>query len=113
MAIAARQLIHNAVREIGQVLVLRPDAKSPAASKQVEFVLASTQLKEQIATKCHIPTIAGEVSVSLIQAASAGGASAKGVHQSPPRGDDTVLLVSAPVISASEARPSVHPPPSA
>ena len=111
MPIAARQLIHNAVREIGQVLVLRPDAKSPAASKQVEFVLASTQLKEQIATKCHIPTIAGEVSVSLIQAASAGGASAKGVHQSPPGVDDTVSLVSAPVIAASEAAASVHPAP--
>jgi two-component system chemotaxis sensor kinase CheA len=77
MPIAARQLIHNAVREIGQVLVIRPDAKSPAASKQVEFVFAGTQSKEQIAAKCHIPTIAGEVSVSLIHAASSETVSAK------------------------------------
>jgi hypothetical protein len=60
MPIAARQLIQNSVREIGRVLVLRPDTKSPAASKQVEFVLASTQSKEQIAAKCHIPTIVGD-----------------------------------------------------
>jgi two-component system chemotaxis sensor kinase CheA len=71
MPIAARQLIHNAIRQLGQVLVIRPDAKSPAASKQVEFVFASTQTKEQIAAKCNIPTIAGEVTVNVMQASSA------------------------------------------
>ena len=70
MPIAARQLIQTAISGLGQVLVMRPDAKSPAASKQVEFVFASLQPKEQIAAKCHIPTIAGDVSVTLIQAAS-------------------------------------------
>jgi two-component system chemotaxis sensor kinase CheA len=70
MPIAARQMIQNAISGIGQVLVVRPDAKSPAASKQVEFVFASAQSKEQIAAKCQIPTIAGDVSVTLIQAAS-------------------------------------------
>jgi two-component system, chemotaxis family, sensor kinase CheA len=76
MPIAARQLIQNAIGGIGQVLVVRPDAKSPAASKQVEFVFASGQSKEQIAAKCHIPTIAGEVSVTLIEAPSAAKAAA-------------------------------------
>jgi len=70
MPIAARQLIQKAISGLGQVIVVRPDAKSPAASKQVEFVFASAQSKEQIAAKCHIPTIAGEVSVTLIQAAA-------------------------------------------
>jgi two-component system chemotaxis sensor kinase CheA len=86
MPIAARQLIHNAIREIGEVLVLRPDAKSPAASKQVEFVFASAQSKEQIANKCHIPTISGEISLSLIHAATAAKASAKndGPATAPP-----------------------------
>jgi len=55
MPIAARQLIKNAIGESGKVIVVRPDAKSPAATKQVEFVLASTQSQEQIASKCHIP----------------------------------------------------------
>ena len=70
MPIAARQLIQNAISTIGKVLVVRPDAKSPAASKQVEFVFASTQSKEAIAAKCQIPTIAGEVSVTLIESAT-------------------------------------------
>jgi two-component system chemotaxis sensor kinase CheA len=69
MPIAARQLIQTAISGIGQVIVVRPDAKSPAASKQVEFVFASAQSREQIAAKCQIPTIAGDVIVTLIQAA--------------------------------------------
>ena len=81
MPIAARQLIQNAIGGIGQVLVVRPDAKSPAASWQVEFVFASAQSKEQIAAKCHIPTIAGEISVIQIEAASPAKVSAKIAEQ--------------------------------
>jgi two-component system, chemotaxis family, sensor kinase CheA len=47
MPIAARQLIQNAVSSMSQVLVMRPDAKSPVAVKQVEFVLASSHAEEQ------------------------------------------------------------------
>jgi two-component system chemotaxis sensor kinase CheA len=68
MPIAARQMIQNAISGLGQVLVVRPDAKASAASKQVEFVFASLQPQDQIAAKCQIPTIAGDVSVTLIQA---------------------------------------------
>jgi len=88
MPIAARQLIQNAIKEIGQVLVVRPDAKSAAASKQVEFILATLQTKEQIAAKCHIPTIAGDINVTLIQAASAK-ASTKVAGQSAPTPEAT------------------------
>jgi two-component system chemotaxis sensor kinase CheA len=70
MPIAARQMLQNAISQIGQVLVVRPDAKSAAASRQVEFVFASVQTQEQIAAKCQIPTIAGEINVTLIQAAA-------------------------------------------
>jgi two-component system chemotaxis sensor kinase CheA len=77
MPIAARQLIQNAIRGIGQILVVRPDAKSAAASRQVEFIFASLQTQEQIASKCHIPTISGEINVTLIQAASQAKASGK------------------------------------
>jgi two-component system, chemotaxis family, sensor kinase CheA len=68
MPIAARQMIQNAISGIGQVLVVRPDAKSPAASKQVEFVFGSAQSEAQIAARCHIPTIASEASVTVIHA---------------------------------------------
>jgi two-component system chemotaxis sensor kinase CheA len=72
MPIAGRQLVHNAIGVMGPVLAVRPDAKSPAASKQVEFVLASVQTVEQISAKCKIPTIAGEVTVELMLEASPG-----------------------------------------
>jgi two-component system, chemotaxis family, sensor kinase CheA len=69
MPIAGRQLIQNAISGVGQVIVVRPDAKSPAATKQVEFVIASSQSEEQIAAKGRVPTIASDVSVILIAAA--------------------------------------------
>ena len=113
MPIAARQLIHNAVGQLGQVLVVRPDAKSPAASKQVEFVLASTQSEEQMVAKCHIPTIAGEVTVSRLHAPSR----AKAVAQSAGQAAEPTVDAAAPVISASATPASgpaatTHPAPS-
>src|SRR5208283_4278801 len=51
MPIAGRQLIHNALSSVGQVLAARPAAKSPAAARHVDFVLASVQPAEQIAAK--------------------------------------------------------------
>jgi two-component system, chemotaxis family, sensor kinase CheA len=66
MPIAGRQLAHNAVSTMGPVIAVRPDAKSPAAAKQVEFVLASVQSAEQIAAKCKIPTIVEEVTVEVM-----------------------------------------------
>ena len=109
MPIAARQLIQTAISGLGQVIVVRPDAKSPAASKQVEFVFASAQAKEQIAAKCHIPTITGEVSVTLIEAASNNKTSASVEQQiSPPAAEfapspgapEKQASMSAPVIAA-------------
>jgi two-component system, chemotaxis family, sensor kinase CheA len=70
MPIAGRQLVHNAIGSIGQVIAIRPDAKSPAAARQVEFVLASQQTFEKIAAKAKVPTIATEVTVELILAAT-------------------------------------------
>jgi two-component system, chemotaxis family, sensor kinase CheA len=70
MPIAARQMIQLAIGSLGRVLVVRPDPKSAAASKQVEFIFATLQSQEQIAAKCHIPTISGDVSLILIQAAT-------------------------------------------
>ena len=76
MPIAARQLIQNAIAGAGTIVTVRPEAKSAAAAKQVEFVLGSAQTAQQIAAKCRIPTIAGEVIVTLVQAALAPNASA-------------------------------------
>ncbi len=77
MPIAGRQLIQNATGSVGTVLAVRPDAKSAAASRQVEFVLASAETAEQIVAKCKIPTIAEEVTVDLMHARSESGAHAQ------------------------------------
>ncbi len=71
MPIAGRQLIHNALASTGQIIGVRPEANSPAASKQVEFVLGSTQTVEQISAKGRIPTIVGEVMIEMLLAPSA------------------------------------------
>ncbi len=99
MPIAARQLIQNAISGIGQLLVVRPDAKSPAASKQVEFVAASSQSEEQIAAKSRIPTITGDVSVTPLAAASAPKSSAKtktDAESAPQSADSTIELSATP-----------------
>jgi two-component system chemotaxis sensor kinase CheA len=70
MPIAGRQLIHNGVASVGQVIAVRPDAKSAAAGKQVEFVLASSEMVERIAAKCRIPTIAEDITVEELLAAN-------------------------------------------
>ncbi|MGA8503236.1 MAG: chemotaxis protein CheA [Candidatus Sulfotelmatobacter sp.] len=122
MPIAARQLIQNAISGIGQVIVVRPDAKSPAASKQVQFVFATTQSKEQIAAKCHIPTIAGDIAVTLIEApapkvsknvppttAPEGEVSAAALPAAPPAPPQVSASASAPPAPAEERAPAPEP----
>jgi two-component system chemotaxis sensor kinase CheA len=71
MPIAARQLIHNAVAAMGQIIAVQPDAKSPAAAKHVEFVLASAHSAEQVAAKCKIPTIVQDATAEVLLPANA------------------------------------------
>jgi two-component system, chemotaxis family, sensor kinase CheA len=83
MPIAGRQLVHNAISAMGPVIAVRPDPKSPAASKHVEFVLATVQTPEQIAAKCKIPTIVEEVAVEIMLAAAAAPKTAEPEPDSP------------------------------
>ena len=101
MPIAARQLIQNAIGGIGQILVVRPDAKSPAASKQVQFVVASSQAEGQIAAKARIPTITGDVSVTLIAAASPSKSSARTSAAAVPEASASATKTSTPASSAN------------
>src|SRR6266481_3292292 len=66
MPIAGRQLVQNALAAMGEVLAGRPEAGSPAATKQVEFLVASEQTGEQLSAKCQIPTIVASVKVELL-----------------------------------------------
>jgi len=99
MPIAGRQLVHNAVSSMGPVIAVRPDIKSPTATKQVEFVLASVQTAEQISAKCKIPTIVEEVTIEMILPASV---AAKPVE--PVGGPlDTPAAIPAETSAAAEA----------
>ena len=114
MPIAGRQLIHNALGQTGQIIAVRPDAKSPAAAKLVEFVVASTQSVEQIAAKARIPTIAEEVSVELILAPSSAeknAPNATGVLDDDgiEEGSPGTAAASAPGVSAPATGPSAIP----
>src|SRR5579864_9026529 len=71
MPIAGRQLVQNAIATMGPVIAVRPDAKSAAASKYVEFVLGTVQTADEIIAKCKIPTITEEVTIDVLMAASA------------------------------------------
>jgi two-component system, chemotaxis family, sensor kinase CheA len=86
MPIAGRQLIQNAIASMGPVLAVRPDSKSAAAAKQVEFVIATVQSAEQIIAKCKIPTIAQEVTVEVLYQGAAPGSQTANPAQaiSPP-----------------------------
>ncbi|MGB7821611.1 MAG: chemotaxis protein CheA, partial [Candidatus Sulfotelmatobacter sp.] len=108
MPIAARQLIQNAISGIGQVLVVRPDAKSPAATKQVEFVFATSHSEAQIAAKSRIPTIAADVIVTLIVAASRAKSSGT-LNHDRPAADSPSLLEAAHPISQTSATQSSAP----
>ena len=66
MPIAGRQLVQNALASLGDVLAARPEAGSPAASKLVEFLLATEKTGEEISAKCRIPTIVASVKADLL-----------------------------------------------
>ncbi len=66
MPIAGRQLVQNALAGLGEVLAARPEAGSPAATKQVEFLVATSRTAEEISVKCRIPTIVASVKTDLL-----------------------------------------------
>jgi len=101
MPIAGRQIIHNAVASVGQVLAARPEANSPAASKQVELVVASRQPQDQIAAKCRIPTIASEISVTLMPGVAA--SAEKSSLETPPLQEEPAHTSAAEIPSENQA----------
>jgi two-component system chemotaxis sensor kinase CheA len=110
MPIAARQLIQNAIANVSQVLVVRPDAKSTAATKHVEFVCASSQTEEQIAAKSRIPTISGDVNVILIAAAKPTAKACAKVDAELPVAEATGPASEAPAVAAANQDPASQIP---
>jgi two-component system chemotaxis sensor kinase CheA len=87
MPIAARQLMHNALGSIGEILAARPEAGSSEAAQGAEFVVATDKSSEQICAKCQIPAIVAQVKVAEIKGS---GRKAKPASPStPPAGPNT------------------------
>jgi two-component system, chemotaxis family, sensor kinase CheA len=112
MPIAGRQLVQNAIGTMGPVIAVRPDPKSPAATKFVEFVVSTMQTPDQIVAKCKIPTIVEEVTVEVLLPASAVPQSPLPHEPAPAASEetrtDTETAPPEPAI-ASSASPGVVP----
>ena len=66
MPIAARQMVLNAIKSVGEVLGIRPDAASPLATKRIELLFASDQSGEKVSAKCYIPTVIADVKCEAV-----------------------------------------------
>jgi len=69
MPVAARQLVHNALKAMGEVLAIRPETGARETVRIVEAALASDRSSAEIDSKCHIPSIVAKISVNAVRAA--------------------------------------------
>ncbi len=67
MPIAARQLLLNALTSVGEIIAVRPEAGSPASTKQLDLLVASDKAADQLSAKCRIPTVISQVSVEALK----------------------------------------------
>jgi len=106
MPIAGRQLVQNALIGIAEILAERPEAGSPAASKQVEFLIATDKTAEAISSKCRIPTIVASVKLDVLpgEVAPAAKRAHKGavdpIAETPAPAPEAVI--SEPIAAASD-----------
>jgi len=68
MPIAARQLLLNAVKMLGEVLGEFPGGTVAQSPKRLDLAVAADCSAEQLALKCRIPTVAAHVQVDEIHA---------------------------------------------
>ena len=105
MPIAGRQLVQNALASIGEVLAARPEAGSPAATKQVEFLFATAKTGEEVSAKCQIPTIVASVKADLLPGEVAA-AARPSKRVSKEIGEESPIASAAEI--AEQAEPEVH-----
>jgi two-component system chemotaxis sensor kinase CheA len=68
MPVAARQLIANAMRTVGELLAIRPEPGARDAARLVEAALCSQLAPQEIEAKCHIPSIVSKVTIDAVPA---------------------------------------------
>ena len=72
MPVAARQLVHNALQAVGEVLAIRPEAGARESSRTVDAALVCQLNAQEIGAKCHIPSIVSKVTVNTLPAPKGG-----------------------------------------
>lgn len=66
MPIAARQLLLNALKSVGELLGVRPEEGSATPAKRMEILLASQKTRDEVTAKSRIPTVISSVRVELL-----------------------------------------------
>jgi two-component system chemotaxis sensor kinase CheA len=99
MPIAGRQLLHNALAGLGEVLATRPETGVASTATQIEFLLATTSDAEQVKAKSLIPTIIESARVSEIAGV------VKRVKRTPETAAEQAPAVSAEQAPVPEAAP--------
>ena len=85
MPIAGRQLVLQALAEIGEVLAVRPEAGSAASAKSIDVLLASGKSSDEIAEKCRVPTV---ISRARVETLAANPAKSTTPNQASPAGQE-------------------------
>lgn len=100
MPIAGRQLVQNALATIGEILAARPEAGSPAATKQVEFLVATEKSATDVTSKCQIPTIVANAKTDLLPGKVA--TPPKRAAKRTPAAEPVAAVNESPVVVAEE-----------
>ena len=100
MPIAARQLVLNGMKGVGEVLGIRPDASSPLATKHIELLFASEHTADKVAAKCRIPTVIADAKCRPVtRKLKPGAVLQKAVEAAPP---EPAMEPEAPVSLAAQ-----------
>src|SRR6201987_2862299 len=100
MPIAGRQLVQNALATIGEILAARPEAGSPAATKQVEFLVATDKSAADVTAKCQIPTIVANAKTDLLPGEVA--TPPKKSTKRTPAAEPVAVVSDTPIVVAEE-----------
>ncbi|HEX4488211.1 MAG TPA: chemotaxis protein CheA [Terriglobales bacterium] len=93
MPIAARQLILNALQTSGEIVAER---EKTAGINRLQFLLATRQTAEQVATNCTIPTVVSDANVTAVNSVAVAeapvAASTEGLDPVPTTVENTLRV---------------------
>ena len=102
MPIAGRQLLHSALKSLGDVLAQFPPANSPSTGRVVEFAVATTKTAVEVAAKAKIPTVASKAKAQPLDGCSVGPSRSASVSapSTPQTGSAASIELDSPVVDS-------------